>query len=155
MLGNGRTSTSNLLGLVLGLLDGLARVLLLLGKSVADKSVLGLELSHGILVIVNQAKARGLATTKLGSETKQDSQLGIGLVHASYNFLELRFWHIRSSWVNNVNDHLIELAEREREILQRENDCTKILMQHKKCTGRVRSRGKKEPRQQGVQLFYR
>jgi hypothetical protein len=116
VLGDRCTSTSDLLALVLGLLHGLTGSFLLLRNSVTDQSVFGLKLSHRILVIVNQAESSGLAATKLGSETKQDSQLGISLVHASYNFLKLLFWHIRPTRVNDIHDHLLREKAKEREI---------------------------------------
>jgi hypothetical protein len=106
VLGNRGTGTSDLLGLVLGFLNCLAGLFLLLHKALTDKPVFWFELSHRLFVIVNQTKSGRLATSKLGSETKQYSQFGIGLVHASDNSLKLRLWHICSSRVDNVHNEL-------------------------------------------------
>jgi hypothetical protein len=107
VLGNGCTSTADLLALVLGFLHGLAGSFLLLGNSLADHSVFRFELSHGVLVIVNQAESSRFAATELGAETEQNSQLGVGLVHASHNFLKLLLRDIRSARVDDIHDHLI------------------------------------------------
>ena len=70
VLGNACTSAANLLALVLGFLDGFSGVFLLLQDPLADQSVLGLELSHGVLRVVNQAKASASASSKLGLEAE-------------------------------------------------------------------------------------
>lgn len=132
MLGNRGSSTSDLLALVLGLLHGLTGSLLLLRDSVTYKTVFRLKLSHGILVIVNQTKASRLAATKLGSETKQDSKLGIGLVHASYNFLELLFRNIRATRVDDIHDHLLVAIGRDS---KRDGGVRNTIQDEKNSTG--------------------
>lgn len=107
MLGNTRSGAPDLLSLVLGLLDGLAGSLLLLQESATDQSVLGLKLSHGILIVVDEAESSGLATSKLGSEAKELYELGISLVHASYHFLKLRLGDICPAGVNDVHNELV------------------------------------------------
>eukprot|EP00985_Skeletonema_marinoi_P008731 scaffold3984_cov71-Skeletonema_marinoi.AAC.1 len=51
VLSNGGSSTTNLLALVLGFLDGLTRLLGTGLKSKTHKTVLGLELLKGIFVV--------------------------------------------------------------------------------------------------------
>ena len=57
VLRNGCTSTSDFLALVLEFLDCLTGLLLLLNKSSLDESMFWLELSHGFLIVIDQAKA--------------------------------------------------------------------------------------------------
>ena len=72
MLGNTSTSTADLQSLVLCLLHGLARSLSAGLDALADETVLGLKLAEGLLVVVDEAEARGLATTELGAEAEHD-----------------------------------------------------------------------------------
>ena len=57
MLGDGCTSTSDFLALVFELFDCLTGLLLLFDKSSLDESMLWLKLSHGFLIVVDQAEA--------------------------------------------------------------------------------------------------
>ena len=107
VLGNRSTSTTNLLSLVLGLLHCLTRPLNLGGKSKTDETVLGFELHESILVVVNDAEASGLSTSELGAEAEENDELGVGLVHAAYNFLEFGLGYVGTSRVDDVNNHLL------------------------------------------------
>jgi hypothetical protein len=106
VLSNRGTSTTDLLALVLGLLDGLTRLLGTLLESKTDKTVLGLELAEGILVVVDDAESGGLSTSVLGAESEETNELGIGLVHASDNFLKLGLGHIGTARMDDINNHL-------------------------------------------------
>ena len=106
VLSNGGSSTTNLLALVLGFLDGLTRLLGTGLKSKTYKTVLGLELLEGIFVVVDYAESSGLSTSELGTESEKNNELAIGLVHASDNFLELGLGHIGTSRVDDINNHL-------------------------------------------------
>jgi len=107
VLGNAGSRTADLEFLVLGFLDGLSRVLLLLGDALAHHAVLWLELDHGVLVVVDEAESGGLATSELGAESEDDGELGVGLVHASQQLAELALGNIGASWMDHINDHLI------------------------------------------------
>ena len=106
VLSNGGSSTTDLLALVLGLLDGLTRLLGTGLKSKTHKTVLGLELLKGIFVVVDYAESSGLSTSELGTESEKNNELAIGLVHASDNFLKLGLGHIGTSRVDDINNHL-------------------------------------------------
>lgn len=56
-----------------GLLD-------LVGHADADKTVVGLELLHGLVGVVDEGEASGLATTVLGAETEDGDLVLVGLV---------------------------------------------------------------------------
>ena len=106
MLGNTASSTPDLLTLILGLLKSLTGFLSLGEHTLADQTVLGLELDHGLLIVVDEAKSGGTSSSKLGAESKEDAKLGVGLVHASNNFLELRLRDSGTSRMDDVNNHL-------------------------------------------------
>lgn len=50
------------------------------GLAVADESVVGLELLHGLGGVVDESEASGLATTVLGAETEDRDLVLVGLV---------------------------------------------------------------------------
>ena len=106
VLSDGSTRTANLLALVLGLFHGLAAPVLLLLQSKSDETMLGFKLHQSILVVVNDAKARGLSTSKLGAEAKQHNQLRVSLVHASDHVLQFRFGYVGTARMDDVNNHL-------------------------------------------------
>ena len=106
MLSNGCSGTSELLTLVLGLLHCLARSLDLGKQSLSDKTVLGLELHHRLLVVVNEAESGGFSSSELGTETEGDAELGVSLVHGSNDGLKLALCDICASGVDNVYNHL-------------------------------------------------
>lgn len=106
VLSNRGTSTTDLLALVLGLLDGLTRLLCTGLNSKTDETVLGLELAEGIFVVVDDAESGGLSSSELGAESEKDDKLGVGLVHASDNFLELGLGNVGTSRVDDINNHL-------------------------------------------------
>lgn len=62
--GDASSGTTDLLSFVLCLLDGLARLLLLLREALANQSVLWLKLDHGFFVVVNHAESSALASAK-------------------------------------------------------------------------------------------
>lgn len=106
VLGNTGTSTTNLLPLVLGFLDGLSTPLYLALNSETDQSVLGLKFAEGIFRIVNDAKAGGFSSSVFGAESEENDEIGGGLVHGANDFLELGLGDIGASGVDDVNDHL-------------------------------------------------
>ena len=106
MLGDTGASTADLQALVLGLLHCLAGALNLDLHAVANKTVLGLKLVHGLLVVVDEAEAGGLAAAKLGTEAEKSGELGVGLVHAANNLLELGLGDGGASRVDDVDNHL-------------------------------------------------
>ena len=106
VLSNGGTSTTDLLALVLSLLDSLTTLLGPLLNSKTDKTVLGLELAKGILIVVDDTESSGLSTSELGTESEKYNQLGVSLVHTSNNFLELRLGNVGTARVDDINNHL-------------------------------------------------
>lgn len=111
VLSNGGTSTTDLLALVLGFLDGLTRLLCTGLNSKPDKTVLGLELPESIFVVVDDAESGRLSTSELGAESEENDKLGISLVHASDNFLKLGLGHVGTSRVDDINNHLWRIEE--------------------------------------------
>jgi hypothetical protein len=108
MLSNGASSTTDLLTLVLSLLDSLTGALCLGEDTQAYKTVLGLELHHSLLVVVDKAESGGLSSSELGAESEGDDKLGVSLVHTSDNSLELGLSYVSTSRVDDVYDHLQE-----------------------------------------------
>jgi hypothetical protein len=106
VLGNAGTGTADLEALVLGLLDGLAGPFGAGLDALADEAVLGLELAEGVLVVVDEAEAGGLAATELGAEAKHDGELGISLVHTTDNLGELVLGNIGTAGVDDIDNHL-------------------------------------------------
>ena len=106
VLSDRRTGTTDLLALVLGLLDGLTRLLGTRFKSKTDETVLGLKLAEGILIVVDDAESGGLSTSVLVTESEETNELAIGLVHASDNILQLGLGHIGTARVDDINNHL-------------------------------------------------
>ena len=83
--------TAKLLDTVLLLLDLLAGLGNLLLKARTDHTVLGLELLHGVNVVVDQTKPSGLATTKLSAEAEEaDARVVRDIVHLGELLAELR-----------------------------------------------------------------
>ena len=106
VLGNTSAGTADLEALVLGLLDGLTRLLGTRFKSKTDETVLGLKLAEGILIVVDDAESGGLSTSVLVTESEETNELAIGLVHASDNILQLGLGHIGTARVDDINNHL-------------------------------------------------
>lgn len=108
----GLGSTTELLGAVLSLFALLSRGLLdLVGLSVADESVVWLELLHGLGGIVEEGEAGALAATVLGAET-EDGDLVLGdLVERGELLAELILGDVGTRWVEDVNDHLLAAQE--------------------------------------------
>jgi len=106
VLSNSTSSTTKLLALVLGLLESLTRLLNPGEESITYKTMLGLELDHGLLVVVNEAESGGLSSSELGAESKDDYEFGVCLVHTSDDSLEFGFSYVSASGVDNVNNHL-------------------------------------------------
>lgn len=84
-------ATTELLDTVLLLLDLLAGLGNLLLKARTDHTVLGLELLHGVNVVVDQTEPSGLATTKLSAEAEEaDARVVRDIVHLGELLAELR-----------------------------------------------------------------
>ena len=111
MLSNGSTSTTNLLPLVLRLLDGLTALLLSLQQSLSDETVLGLELHQCLHLVVDDAKSRGLSAAELGTEAEEDDQFGVGLVHTADLFLQVGLGDVGAARMDNINNHLCALRK--------------------------------------------
>ena len=84
------SATAELLHAVLLLLDLLARLGHRLLETGADDAVLGLELLHGVNVVIDQTEPSGLATTKLSAEAKEaDARVVRDIVHLGELLAEL------------------------------------------------------------------
>ena len=82
--------TAKLLDTVLLLLDLLAGLGNLILKARTDHTVLGLELLHGVNVVVDQTEPSGLATTKLSAEAEEaDARVVRYIVHLGELLAEL------------------------------------------------------------------
>lgn len=81
----------------------LARSLLDLGgKADTDKTVVGLELLHGLGGVIDEGEAGGLAATELGAETEDvDLVLG-GLVEGGQLLAELVLGDVRTVGVEDI-----------------------------------------------------
>ena len=110
VLGNTGTRTSDLLSLVLRFLDRLSGCFFRFCNTLADHSVLWFEFDHGFFVVVNQTEPGALAATKLGSESEQDSEFRISLVHVRQKLGEFILGYIRPSRVNDIHNHLWKLS---------------------------------------------
>ena len=82
VLGNGGSSTSDLLALVLGLLDGLSGLLLCCNNALSNQSVFGFKFNHRLLIVIDDTETSALATSKFRLEPKHNGKLGISLVHS-------------------------------------------------------------------------
>jgi len=69
--------------------------------------VLWLELCCSLHIIVDQAKASGLAATKLSPKAKHEDRLCIAhVVHGSQLVLDFTLGHIGTAWVQHVHHEL-------------------------------------------------
>jgi hypothetical protein len=71
-------------------------------KANADKSVVGLELLHGLGGVVDESEAGGLATTELGAEAENGDLLLVGLVEASKLLTEVLLGDVGTTGVEDV-----------------------------------------------------
>lgn len=78
----------------------------LLGKTVSDKTVAGLKLLHVFWRVVDETKANGSATTKLGLETENRDSVLFRLVQACKLFTESILGNTGQTWVKNIDDEL-------------------------------------------------
>ena len=78
-----------------GLLD-------LVGLSVAHKSVVWLELLHGLSGIVEEGETSALATTELGAESEDGDLVLVHLVETGKLLAELILGHVWARWVEDV-----------------------------------------------------
>lgn len=72
------------------------------GHAHSDKSVLGLELLHGLGGVVDQGEAGGLATTELGAQAEDLDLVLLGLVHAAELLAELLLGDVGPAGVEDV-----------------------------------------------------
>lgn len=78
-----------------GLLD-------LVGEADADEPVVGLELLHGLLGVVDEGKAGALATTVLGAEAEDGDLVLLGLVELGKLLAELILGDVGAVGVEDV-----------------------------------------------------
>ncbi len=79
-------------------------------KRTSDQSVPWLKLER-ILGIVNQRESSTLSSSKGRSESKDDNQILLNLVHSTQFSPELISGDVGSGRVENINDHLLSLQE--------------------------------------------
>lgn len=104
--------TTDLLGTVLLLLALLATTLGGISLSKTNLTVLGLELSDGSGVIIDEGKASALATTKGILETKGDDAVLVDLVHGSELLGNINLAHTSNAGMDNIDNLLVEKGER-------------------------------------------
>lgn len=72
------------------------------GPSVADQTVSGLEVLHGLGGVVEEGEAGALATTVLGAETEDRHGVLVGLVELGELLAELVLGDVGPRWVEDV-----------------------------------------------------
>jgi hypothetical protein len=79
-------------------------------KTHSDESVPRLKL-QGILGVVDEGKARGAATAKVGAEAKDDDLVLGGLVHGRELVAEFVLGDVGAGGVEDIDDHLLALEQ--------------------------------------------
>lgn len=80
----------------------------------ADQTISGLKLLHGFRGVVDEGEAGGLATTELGSQTKDRDLVLLGLVHAAKLLAELLLGDVGTAGVKDIprlRKHIISIHE--------------------------------------------
>lgn len=80
------------------------------GLAVADEPVVGLELLHGLVAVVDESEAGALATTVLGAETEDGNLLLVGLVELGELGAELILGDVGAVGVQDVTVRKQSLA---------------------------------------------
>ncbi|GMT25273.1 hypothetical protein PFISCL1PPCAC_16570, partial [Pristionchus fissidentatus] len=102
------SSSESLLLSVLSLLALLATSSLdLLGGSVLDESVLGLELLGQVKSVVDQSESDALSASELATESEGNDQIRSGLVQRSQLLLDLSLGDRGARRVDDLDDHLL------------------------------------------------
>jgi hypothetical protein len=78
------------------------RLLDLGGHANTDKTVVGLELLHGLVGVVDESEASGLATTVLGAETEDGDLVLVGLVELGQLLAELILGDVGTVGVEDI-----------------------------------------------------
>lgn len=72
------------------------------GHANTDKTVVGLELLHGLVGVVDESEASGLATTVLGAETEDGDLVLVGLVELGELLAELILGDVGTVGVEDI-----------------------------------------------------
>ena len=72
------------------------------GHANADKTVVGLELLHGLVGVVDEGEASGLAATELGAETEDGDLVLVGLVELGELLAELILGDVGTVGVEDI-----------------------------------------------------
>jgi hypothetical protein len=78
------------------------RLLDLGGHANTDKTVVGLELLHGLVGVVDESETSGLATTVLGAETEDGDLVLVGLVELGELLAELILGDVGTVGVEDI-----------------------------------------------------
>jgi hypothetical protein len=78
------------------------RLLDLGGHANTDKTVVGLELLHGLVGVVDESETSGLATTVLGAETEDGDLVLVGLVELGQLLAELILGDVGTVGVEDI-----------------------------------------------------
>jgi len=73
-------------------------------KTNPGESVLGLKLLEEVHGVIDQGKASGLATTKVGAETKARDNIRSDFVHLGEFLSNLLLGDGCSAWMEDIND---------------------------------------------------
>jgi len=103
-LGLGRSA--HLLRAVLLLLALLTRRLAPLVQTVPSQSMFRFKLLGEIEGVVHQSESGRFTATKVRLETKDEDNVGCGLVHLGQLFTDLSLRNGRPTWVEDVDHHL-------------------------------------------------
>lgn len=103
--------------MLLGTTDLLSTVLLFLallttgfgdgGKTLTDKTILGLESLEGISVIVDEGETSRLGTTESSLETENNDGFLVDVVHLSELFANVSLGAVSQTGMDDVQDHLL------------------------------------------------
>jgi hypothetical protein len=80
------------------------RLLDLGGHANTDKTVVGLELLHGLVGVVDESETSGLATTVLGAETEDGDLVLVGLVELGQLLAELVLGDVGTVGVEDITE---------------------------------------------------
>ncbi len=104
MSSNSFTKTEHLLRSVLLLLNLLPRPTSSSGEALSGLSILGLELLHGINVVIYEAESGALSSAEISSEAEHDGALGGNLVVLGKLGLDLFLGDVGGAGMDHIQD---------------------------------------------------
>ena len=117
MTGSPDARAPNLHLLLTSVLPHTPRVLALFGETSLDKTVLWLDLLHGILAIIDETKACCVTTSKLRVEAEDDDDILVGLALGGNQILDLITGRRSSTRMCEIDNELLAVEQLVHDVL--------------------------------------